>query len=208
MNIARAARRARLRLIIPALALAIAALIIPLSQIASAHTTTRAAASGGPKPTIVLEHGAWANTASWYAVVQRLQADGYTVYAPPNPLQGLTYDSAYLADFLHSISGPIVLVGHSYGGAVITNAATGDTQVKALVYVDAFAPDQGQTLAGLLASQPGSCANPANLPVAPFPGAPAGVGDAYITQSVFPSCMANDLPASEARVLAVTQRPI
>jgi pimeloyl-ACP methyl ester carboxylesterase len=187
---------------------AIAALVIPLSQMASAHPTTPAAASSGPKPTIVLEHGAWANTASWAAVIQRLQADGYTVYAPPNPLQGLPYDSAFLADFLHSISGPIVLVGHSYGGAVITNAATGDPQVKALVYVDAFAPAQGQTLEQLLASVPGSCAVPANLNVVPFPGAPAGVGDAYITQSAFPSCMADGLPAGEAKVLAADQAPI
>jgi pimeloyl-ACP methyl ester carboxylesterase len=208
VNIARAAQHVRLRLVLPALAVVIAALVIPLSQIASAHTTTRAAASGGPKPTIVLEHGAWANTASWAAVIQRLQADGYTVYAPPNPLQGLPYDSGFLADFLHSISGPIVLVGHSYGGAVITNAATGDSQVKALVYVDAFAPAQGQTLAQLLASVPGSCAVPANLNVVPFPGAPAGVGDAYITQSAFPSCMANGLPAAQARVLAADQAPI
>jgi pimeloyl-ACP methyl ester carboxylesterase len=206
MNIARAARHARLRLIIPALA--IAALIIPLSQIASAQATSRAVPSGGPKPTIVLEHGAWANTASWDAVIQRLQADGYTVYAPPNPLQGLTYDSVYLADILHSISGPIILVGHSYGGAVITNAAAGDSQVKALVYVDAFAPAQGQTLAQLLAAYPGSCAVPANLTVVPFPDAPAGVGDAYITQSVFPSCMANGLPGAEARALAADQAPI
>ena len=137
MNIARSARHARLRLIIPSLAVAIAALMVSLSQIASAQATARAVTSGGPKPAIVLEHGAWANTASWAAVIQRLQADGYTVYAPPNPLQGLTYDSAYLADFLHSISGPIVLVGHSYGGDVITNAATGDSQVKALVYANA-----------------------------------------------------------------------
>ena len=205
MNIARAAQRARLRIIIPAVA--IAALIIPLSQIASAHTTTHAA-SGESKPAIVLEHGAWANTASWYAVIQRLQADGYTVYAPPNPLQGLTYDSAYLADFLHSISGPIVLVGHSYGGDVITNAATGDSQVKALVYVDAFAPAQNQTLAQLLAAYPGSCAEPSNLTVVPYPGAPAGTGDAYITQSAFPSCMANGLPAREAQALAADQAPL
>jgi pimeloyl-ACP methyl ester carboxylesterase len=101
-----------------------------------------------------------------------------------------------------------VLVGHSYGGAVITNAATGDSQVKALVYVDAFAPDQGQTLAQLLTAYPGSCAVPANLNVVPFPGAPSGVGDAYIKQSVFPSCMANDLPAAQARALAAAQRPI
>src|SRR5579864_6408296 len=208
MNIARAAQHARLRLIIAALAVAIAALIIPLSQIASAHATTRAAAASEPKPTIVLEHGAWANTASWNGVIKRLQADGYTVYAPPNPLQGLTYDSAFLADFLHSISGPIVLVGHSYGGDVITNAATGDTQVKALVYVDAFIPDQNQTLAQLLAAFPGSCANPSNLTVVPFPGAPAGVGDAYITQSAFPSCMANGLPAREAQALGAVQAPL
>jgi len=206
MKIVRAARHARLRLII--LAVAIAALIIPLSQIASAQATTRAIPSGGPKPTIVLEHGAWANTASWAAVIGRLQADGYTVDAPPNPLQGLPYDSSYLADFLHSISGPIILVGHSYGGAVITNAATGDSQVKALVYVDAFAPAQGQTLAQLLAAYPGSCVVPANLTVVPIPGAPAGVGDAYIKQSVFPSCMADGLPAAEAQVQAATQAPI
>jgi pimeloyl-ACP methyl ester carboxylesterase len=208
VNITRVARPGRLRLIIAAVIVAIAGLVIPLSQVASAGTAEAGAAGGGPKPSIVLVHGAWADSGSWDGVTQRLQADGYTVYAPPNPLQGLPYDAAYLADFLHSISGPIVLVGHSYGGAVITNAATGDSQVKALVYVDAFAPAQGQTLAQLLAAYPGSCAVPANLNVVPFPGAPSGVGDAYIKQSVYPSCMANDLPAPEAQALAATQRPI
>jgi pimeloyl-ACP methyl ester carboxylesterase len=208
VNITRVARPGRLRLIIAAVIVAIAGLVIPLSQVASAGTAEAAAAGGGPKPSIVLVHGAWADSGSWDGVTQRLQADGYTVYAPPNPLQGLPYDAAYLADFLHSISGPIVLVGHSYGGAVITNAATGDSQVKALVYVDAFAPAQGQTLAQLLAAYPGSCAVPANLNVVPFPGAPSGVGDAYIKQSVYPSCMANDLPAPDAQALAATQRPI
>jgi len=208
VNIIRIARPGRLRLIIAAVIVAMAGLVIPFSQIASASTAKAAAAGDGPKPTIVLVHGAWADTSSWDGVIQRLQADGYTVYAPPNPLQGLAYDPAYLADFLHSISGPIVLVGHSYGGAVITNAATGDPQVKALVYVDAFVPAQGQTLAQLLAAHPGTCAVPANLNVVPFPGAPSGVGDAYIKQSVFPSCMANGLPATEANVLAVTQLPL
>jgi pimeloyl-ACP methyl ester carboxylesterase len=198
----------RLRLIVAAAIVAIAGLVIPLSQIASAGTAGAAAAGDGPKPTIVLVHGAWANSASWDGVIQRLQADGYTVDAPPNPLQGLAYDPAWLADFLHSISGPIILVGHSYGGAVITNAATGDKQVKALVYVDAFAPAQGETIAQLLAAYPGSCAAPANLNVVPFPGAPAGVGDAYIKQSVFASCMANGLPASQAQVSAATQSPL
>jgi pimeloyl-ACP methyl ester carboxylesterase len=207
VNITRIPRPGRLRLIIAAVIVAMAGLVIPFSQIASARAEAGAAGSG-PKPTIVLVHGAWADTSSWDGVIQRLQADGYTVYAPPDPLQGLPYDSAYLADFLHSISGPIVLVGHSYGGAVITNAATGDQQVKALVYVDAFAPAQGQTLAQLLASSPGSCVVPANLNVVPFPGAPSGVGEAYIEQSVFPSCMADGLPAAEAHVLAATQLPI
>jgi len=208
VNPTRIAQPGRLRLVIAAVIVAVAGLLIPLSQVASARTAGAAAAGDGPKPSIVLLHGAWADTSSWDGVIKRLQADGYTVYAPPNPLQGLPYDPAYVADFLHSISGPIVLVGHSYGGAVITNAATGDPQVKALVYVDAFAPAQGQSLAQLLAAYPGSCAVPANLNVVPFPGAPSGVGDAYIKQSVFPSCMANGLPATEAHVLAVTQLPI
>jgi pimeloyl-ACP methyl ester carboxylesterase len=208
VNITRIAWPGRLRLMIAAVIVAIAGLVIPLSQIASAGTAGAAAAGDGPKPTIVLVHGAWANSASWDGVIRRLQADGYTVDAPPNPLQGLAYDPAWLADFLHSISGPIVLVGHSYGGAVITNAATGDNQVKALVYVDAFAPAQGETIAQLLAAYPGSCAAPANLNVVPFPGAPDGVGDAYIKQSVFASCMANGLPASQAQVSAATQSPL
>ena len=139
MNITRAARCGKLRLIIPGMTVAIAGLLISFSPIASAHTDAhtdaRTAPAGGPKPTIVLEHGAWADSGSWDAVTARLQADGYTVDVPPNPLQGLPYDSAFLTDFLHSISGPIILVSHSYGGAVITNAATGDPQVLALVYV-------------------------------------------------------------------------
>jgi pimeloyl-ACP methyl ester carboxylesterase len=118
VNITRIVRQGRLRLIIAAVIVAMAGLVIPLSQVASAGTAAAAAAGDGPKPSIVLLHGAWADSGSWDGVTQRLQADGYTVYAPPNPLQGLPYDSAYLADFLHSISGPIVLVGHSYGGAV------------------------------------------------------------------------------------------
>lgn len=203
-------RIAHLRLcIITAAMLAIAGLVIPFSQIASARTSASAAGGGGPKPSIVLVHGAWADSSSWDGVASRLQRDGYTVYVPPNPLQGLSYDSAFLRDFLHSISGPIVLVGHSYGGAVITNAATGDNQVKALVYVDAFAPAQGQTIGQLVSSEPGSCVlPPANLTIVPFPGAPKGVADAYVKQSVFPSCLANGLPAAEARVLAATQRPL
>jgi pimeloyl-ACP methyl ester carboxylesterase len=203
-------RLGRLRLTLIAAVAAIAAVVVPVSQIASAGTIGRPSGGGGwPKPSIVLVHGAWADSSSWNAVVRRLQRDGYTVYVPPNPLQGLTYDSAFIRDFLHTISGPIILVGHSYGGAVITNAATGDKHVKALVYVDAFAPAQGQTIGQLVSAHPGSCVLPAaNVITQSYPGAPKGVVDVYIKQSVFGSCMANGLPTSEARVLAATQRPL
>ena len=106
---------------------------------------------------------------------------------------------------------PIVLVGHSYGGAVITNAATGNTNVKALVYVDAFLPAQGETLGELLGTPPGSCVlgPPTEIfDLRPIPGAPPGVVDAYVKQRLFPSCFANDLAAKQAAVLAATQRPI
>ena len=160
----------------------------------------------------MLEHGAWADSGSWNGVVQRLQHDGYTVYAPPDPLQGLKYDTATLKDFLGTIPGPIVLVGHSYGGMVITNAATGNKNVKALVYDDAFIPAKGDTAGSLSGARPGSClavANPATVfNLVPFPGAPKGVVDAYVKPSVFPGCFANGLPASEGAVLAATQRPL
>ena len=209
MKITRLTRRGRLRFTLMAAVLAIAALLMPVSQIASAGTAVRSTAGSGPRPSIVLVHGAWADSSSWDAVVSRLQHDGYTVYVPPNPLLGLSYDPAFIRDFLGTIPGPIILVGHSYGGAVITNAATGDPNVKALVYVDAFAPAQGQTLSQLVTAHPGSCVLPAaNVTVQPYPGAPSGAVDIYIKQSVFPSCMANGLPAREAAVLAATQRPI
>jgi len=192
-----------------AAAAAAAAAALTLSLTTTAHASVQQPESQTPKPTIVLVHGAWGDSSSWDGVVSRLQRDGYTVDVPPNPLLGLTYDSAFIRDYLHTISGPIILVGHSYGGAVITNAATGDKQVKALVYVDAFAPAQGQTIGQLTAAQPGSCVlNPANVIAQPYPGAPKGAVYVYIKQSVFGSCMANGLPASEADVLAAVQRPL
>ena len=209
MKFSHAARLTRLRFVLLAAVLAVAGLLAATAQIASA-SPSRAAA--GPKPTIVLEHGAWADSGSWNGVVQRLQHDGYTVYAPPDPLQGLEYDTATLKDFLGTIPGPIVLVGHSYGGMVITNAATGNKNVKALVYDDAFIPAKGDTAGSLSGARPGSClavANPATVfNLVPFPGAPKGVVDAYVKPSVFPGCFANGLPASEGAVLAATQRPL
>jgi pimeloyl-ACP methyl ester carboxylesterase len=209
MKFPHAARLTRLRFVLLAAVLAVAGLFAATAQIASA-SPSRAAA--GPKPTIVLEHGAWADSGSWNGVVQRLQHDGYKVYAPPDPLRGLAYDTATLKDYLGTIPGRIVLVGHSYGGMVITNAATGNKNVKALVYDDAFIPAKGDTAGSLSGARPGSClavANPATVfNLVPFPGAPKGVVDAYVKPSVFPGCFANGLPASEGAVLAATQRPL
>ena len=207
MKLRRSVRHASRRIAALTAAAAAAGLLVTAGIASSAPAS--AGTASGPKPSIVLVHGAWADSSSWDAVVSQLQHDGYTVYVPPNPLLGISYDSAYIRDFLDTISGPIILVGHSYGGAVITNAATGDKQVKALVYVDAFAPAQGQTIGQLVAAYPGSCVlPPANVTAQPYPGAPAGAVDVYIKPSVFPSCLANGLPASEASVLAATQRPL
>ena len=207
-----ALRPARLRTIVVAAVLAVTGLLVSTSQIASAHEVA-AAGTGGAKPVIVLEHGAWADGSSWDQVVRILQGDGYIVYVPPNPLRGVAADSAYLNDFLTqnmNLAGkPVVLVGHSYGGFVITNAAVGDSEVKALVYVDAFLPKHGDTLKSLTTS--GSClaADPTKVfDFVPYPGGPAGDVDLYVKQSLFPGCFANGLPASEAAALAATQRPL
>lgn len=170
----------------------------------SAGATNGDPPSGGPKPTIVLVHGAWADASSWDRVARRLQDQGYTVIAPANPLRGVQYDSGYLSSVLATITGPIVLVGHSYGGVLITNAGTGNPNVKALVYVAAFAPDLGETVGQILAMNPGSQAEPPNLTFRPYPG---GL-DTYITPSAFHSVFCADLPATTAAVMAASQRPI
>ena len=166
-------------------------------------------------PNVVLVHGAWADAASWNKVIQRLQEGGFAVYAPPNPLRGLPQDSAYLRGFLNrnpAFAGrPVVLAGHSYGGAVITGAAGGDPQVKALVYVDAFIPDQGETIGQLAAVKPGSCllGDPAEIfDSVPYPGGPADDVDLYIKQSRVAGCFATGLPPGMAAVIAATQRPL
>lgn len=191
--------------------LALAGLVGFPGAVASASTSgpSPAQASSAVKPTIVLEHGAWADGSSWSGVVTRLQQDGYTVDVPPNPLRGPgsgpDSDSAYLASYLASVPGPIVLVGHSYGGFVTTNAAAGDKNVRALVYVDAYLPAQGDTVNSLTAQFPGSQITPAALNFVPSPG---GVTDVYVKPSQFGGILANDLPASQAAELAATQRPI
>lgn len=165
------------------------------------------------KPSVVLVHGAWADTSSWSSVIKHLQDEGFTVYALANPLRGLASDSAYLASFLSTINGPIILVGHSYGGAVITNAATGNSNVKALIYVDAFAPDEGESLASLSSvppppGQPASCLSGDPTQIFNFVPLPNHDVDLYVKQSLFPQCFANDLPQEKGAVLAAAQRPL
>jgi pimeloyl-ACP methyl ester carboxylesterase len=219
MSLSWATHRARLGLIfaaVLAVTLAIAGLLTITSQAATARTTASSAFrwSGGAKPVIVLEHGAWADSSSWDRVIAILQREGFTVYAPPNPLRGLPSDSAYLHDFLTenpALAGKaVVLVGHSYGGAVISDAAVGDSAVKALVYVDAFIPVPGESIQDLLAARPGSCiGSPTGVfDAVPAPGAAATDPDLYLLPGKFPGCFASGLPASEAAVLAATQRPL
>jgi pimeloyl-ACP methyl ester carboxylesterase len=161
------------------------------------------------QPTIVLVHGAWADGTGWADVVRRLQAEGYkNVVAPPNPLRGLPGDSTYIASYLKSITGPIVLVGHSYGGAVITNAATDNPNVKALVYIAAFAPTTGETINSIIARFPGSQVGPALIPVPFSTGTTSGI-DLYLKPDQFRNVFLSDfLPQQEALAMAASQRPL
>jgi pimeloyl-ACP methyl ester carboxylesterase len=200
----------------PQLRVTLVAALVALLSIVLGSASAEAGASGrhvrSPRPTIVLVHGAWADSSSWDGVVRRLQHAGYTVDVPPDPLRSLTGDAAYIASFLQTIQGPVVLVGHSYGGAVISNAALGDPNVKSLVFVDAFIPDQGESVQQLAGAQPGSAlavADPTTVfNLVPYPDSPPGDFDAYILPSVFRTAFANDLPAREAAVLAATQHPV
>ena len=163
-----------------------------------------AAAQSG-KPTIVLVHGAFAESSSWNGVVAELLAEGYPVVAAANPLRGVKNDADYVATIVKAIDGPVVLVGHSYGGSVITNAANGNRNVKALVYVAAFAPEKGESALELSGRYPGATLGPTLAPPVTLPD---GGKDLYIQQDKFGAQFAADVPASQSRLDAATQRPI
>jgi len=176
---------------------------------ASVNTTaaanTSSSTSAAVRPTVVLVHGAFADSSSWNGVIARLAARGYPVVAAANPLRSLSGDAQSVATVIDSIQGPVVLVGHSYGGAVITTAAAGKPQVKALVYVAAFAPDTNESAAQLAGQFPGGTLGDAlAAPVA----LPAGGVDLYIRPESFWQQFAADVSAADAALMAAGQRPI
>ena len=181
------------------LAVAGATALALLASTTLATSSATAKSDRIPNPTIVLVHGAWADSSSWGPVIERLRHDGYPVRAIANPLQGLTSDTAYVTSYLSTIDGPKVLVGHSYGGAVITNAATAVPDVKSLVYIAGFIPAEGETIGELAArSTP-------PLPLI-FTQVPGGT-DVTIDPAQFGSAFAGDLDKTTATELAITQRP-
>jgi pimeloyl-ACP methyl ester carboxylesterase len=159
-------------------------------------------------PTVVLVHGAFADASSWNGVITRLQAKGVPVTAPPNPLRGIAADSAYLAAAFEQIDGPVLAVGHSYGGAVITNAATNANNVVGLVYVAAFAPDEGELLGAVEAGSKDSVLNSALVP-RQYPTADGGSAtEFFIDPAKARDAFAGDLSEQQAALIAATQRPV
>jgi pimeloyl-ACP methyl ester carboxylesterase len=161
-------------------------------------------ANNPDKPTVVLVHGAFAESASWNGVVAALLDDGFPVLAVANPLRGVASDSDYLRSVLAAIDGDIICVGHSYGGSVISNGATGNHQVKALVFVGGFAPDAGESAAELAGRYEGGSLGETLSPVK----LPDGSVDLYIRQDRYHAQFAADSSARDAAIMAVTQRPI
>jgi pimeloyl-ACP methyl ester carboxylesterase len=164
----------------------------------------------GSRPTVVLVHGAFADASSWNEVIKRLQAEGVQVTAPTNPLRGIAIDSAYINSFLEQIPGPVLAVAHSYGGAVITNAATNANNVVGLVYVAAFAPDEGETLGDIASNSRDSVVLPALVELQ----YPTGEGqeetavEFTIDPEKFHEVFAADLSVEQTALMAATQRPL
>lgn len=181
------------------------ALTVVLATSATTLPTIALAGDASSRPTIVLVHGAFAESSSWDGVAAKLIADGYSVVGAANPLRSVKGDAAYISSIIKSIPGSVILVGHSYGGSVITTAANGNDNVKGLVYVSAFAPDAGETAAGLSTKFPGSTLGASLAPPVTLPD---GGKDLYIDQAKFRDQFAADVPAAKARLMAEAQRPI
>ncbi|WP_138760619.1 alpha/beta fold hydrolase [Modestobacter altitudinis] len=171
-------------------------------------TSSELEAHAGAWPTVVLVHGAFADSSSWNGVIARLRRDGRPVIAVANPLRALREDADLLRDFLDGVDGPIVLAGHSYGGSVMSQAADGHPRVKALVYVASFLLDAGESTAELAGRYPGNELGPALRPVPVHRPDGQTVDDLYIKEEEFQRVFAADVPADVVELMAVTQRPI
>jgi len=158
--------------------------------------------------TVVLVHGAFADASGWNGVIERLQAQGVNVIAPANPLRGIAIDSAYISSVLKQIEGPVVAVGHSYGGAVITNAATDAKNVVALVYVSAFATEEGETLNEVEAGSKDSVLGTALVPRQYPTGDGGSATEFYIDPAKVREAFAGDLSDQEVAWIGATQRPV
>lgn len=154
--------------------------------------------------TIILVHGAFAESASWDGVIDPLRDAGHSVIAAANPLRGLAADADAVGDLVRTVAGPVVLVGHSYGGAVITNVDADAGEIAGLVYVAGFAPEAGESAGTLAARFPGSTLGETLQPVPRSDG----TTDLYITQDRFHAQFAADVPAPQAARMSATQRPI
>lgn len=179
--------------------------LLAVLAMSAASMVAADASAQTPKPTVVLVHGAFADASSWNGVIRILEKDGYPVVAVANPLRGVASDGSYVAGIVSSLGKPVVLVGHSYGGSVITEAARDQANVKALVYVSAFAPAEGESAASLSGQFPGSTLGQA---LAPPVKLAAGGNDLYIQQDKFHQQFAADVPKADAALMAATQRPI
>jgi pimeloyl-ACP methyl ester carboxylesterase len=157
-------------------------------------------------PTIILVHGAFADASGWADVITELSDRDYRCYAPSNPLRGVIHDGDYIRSFAATIDGPVVLVGHSYGGCAITNAGVGSPNVKALVYIAAFAPEEGETLLETFALGGGSSDLANHLVLRSYPGAPDGESDSYIAADSFHALFCADVDASLALTMEAGQR--
>jgi pimeloyl-ACP methyl ester carboxylesterase len=198
-------RTPRLRLLLATGILGLIALAGAASAMSASANKTAPAAEAASKPTIVLVHGAFSDASGWSGVIKRLQEDGYPVIAPANPLRSLSGDSAYISSVLDQTPGPLVVVGHSYGGAVITNAAADNANVKALVYVDAFIPAIGEDtshLAGADSQLPGA------IEFKRFPPFGANDVDIYLKMDKIRAVFAADVPADTTAVMWASQRPL
>jgi pimeloyl-ACP methyl ester carboxylesterase len=165
-----------------------------------------------PEATIVLVHGAWADGSSWNLVAPELRSRGLSVLTPPNLLRGVTADAPYITSFVSQrVSGPVILVGHSYGGFVITNAAAGAGDVRGLVYVDAFIPDAGETVFQILGGSGSAFDVPDPTTVfdlIAYPGAPEGDAEAFLKPDTVHKAFAQDLPEADRELIVESQRPI